>query len=384
MFSKRIDSLREKLKEDNIDVAVITDDDSVYYYTGYYDYLHMEFWRPTILIVPKEDKSLLITPSVDMALADEETKIDILEAWNDGVGNEWREHIPKMLGGKNKIGIELNHMPPLVRNYIDSIVEKRKIPDVPPVISEMRMVKSDSELQLARYAGQVGIAMMTAGKKTIADGVPEFEVAIASSNAGTRKASEILNTHYKGTRMSPLIHFLHIMASGEHITTTHHRASTRVMKKGEPAYLCFCGMTNFHRFKLGFDRLFFINEILEKSHEKAYEVAIESQAAALKVLKPGVMAEDVHAAYAEVIQSAGYDYPLFRCGRGVGFSFLEEPQLVCGNKTILKTGMVFAVDGSTSGKSVRSQVGDSFIVTENGYEAITDFPKSLEQAIIKQ
>ena len=86
MFSKRIDSLREKLKEDNIDVAVITDDDSVYYYTGYYDYLHMEFWRPTILIVPKEDKSLLITPSVDMALADEETKIDILEAWNDGVG----------------------------------------------------------------------------------------------------------------------------------------------------------------------------------------------------------------------------------------------------------------------------------------------------------
>ena len=48
MFSKRIDSLREKLKEDNIDVAVITDDDSVYYYTGYYDYLHMEFWRPTI------------------------------------------------------------------------------------------------------------------------------------------------------------------------------------------------------------------------------------------------------------------------------------------------------------------------------------------------
>jgi Xaa-Pro aminopeptidase len=75
---------------------------------------------------------------------------------------------------------------------------------------------------------------------------------------------------------------------------------------------------------------------------------------------------------------------LFRCGRGVGFSFLEEPQLVCGNKTILKPGMVFAVDGSTSGKNFRSQVGDSFIVTENGYEAITDFPKSLEQAIIKQ
>ena len=382
MFTKRINNLRKKLEDNNIDVAVITDDDSVYYYTGYYDYLHMEFARPTILVVPKDKKSLLITPTVDVKLADDAT-LDRIEAWNDGVGNEWREHLPFELNNTSKVGIEINHMPPLVRNYIDSIVEKNKIINVTPLISEMRMIKSSEELQLARFAGQVGIAMMAAGKNTIGNGVPEFEVAIACSNAGTRKASEILNSHFKGTRMSPLIHFLHIMASGEHITTTHHRASTRVIKKGDPAYLCFCGMTNFHRFKLGFDRLFFVNEVLEDAHEKAYEIAIESQAAALKVLKPGVKAEDVHAAYAEVIQNAGYDYPLFRCGRGVGFSFLEEPQLVCGNQTIIKPGMVFAVDGSTSEKNFRSQVGDSFIVTENGYEAITDFPKSFEQAIIK-
>ena len=382
IFSNRVKSLRKKLEESNIDVAIITDDDSVYYYTGYYDYLHMEFWRPTIFIVPKNDKSLLITPTVDMALADD-ASIDRLEAWNDGVGNEWREHLPNIVNSKNKIGIELNHMPPLVRNYIDSIVEKNKIVNVTPVISEMRMVKSDEELQIARHAGQVGVAMMTAGRNTITDGVPEYEVAIASSNAGTRKASEILNTYYKGTRMSPLIHFLHIMASGEHITTTHHRASTRIMKKGEPAYLCFCGMTNFHRFKLGFDRLFFIDEIPNKNFEKAYEIAIESQAAALKALKPGVKAEDVHSAYAEVIQNAGYEYPLFRCGRAVGFSFLEEPQLVCGDKTIIKPGMVFAVDGSTSGKNFRTQVGDSFIVNEESYEPITSFPKELKDAVIK-
>ena len=49
-----------------------------------------------------------------MALADD-ASIDRLEAWNDGVGNEWREHIPNILNNKNKIGIELNHMPPLVR-----------------------------------------------------------------------------------------------------------------------------------------------------------------------------------------------------------------------------------------------------------------------------
>ena len=126
MFQKRMEILRKKIQEKNIDVAVITDDDSVYYYTGYYDYLHMEFARPTILIIPKNDKSLLITPTVDMALADDAT-IENLEAWNDGVGNEWREHIPNMLKNRNKIGIEENHMPPIVRKYVDSIVDKKNI-----------------------------------------------------------------------------------------------------------------------------------------------------------------------------------------------------------------------------------------------------------------
>ena len=142
------------------------------------------------------------------------------------------------------------------------------------------------------------------------------------------------------------------------------------MRTGEPVFLCFCGMTNFHKFKLGFDRTFWIESILDKTQLQIYEVAVASQTAALNVLGPGVTAESVHAAYAEVIQDAGFDYP-FRCGRATGFSFLEKPQLVTGDKTILKPGMVFAVDGSVSGETFRAQVGDSVIITDNGWEALS-------------
>ena len=90
--------------------------------------------------------------------------------------------------------------------------------------------------------------------------------------------------------MSPNTHFLQIMASGDAITKTHHRASTRIMQSGEPVFLCFCGMTNFHKFKLGFDRTFWIDRIADKSQIQIYEVAIASQKAALDVLKPGVTA----------------------------------------------------------------------------------------------
>ena len=41
MFEKRMKEFRENLLKTDIKVALITDEDSVYYLSGYYDYLHM-------------------------------------------------------------------------------------------------------------------------------------------------------------------------------------------------------------------------------------------------------------------------------------------------------------------------------------------------------
>lgn len=380
-FAERMTRFHQKLTETGIDVALVTDEDNVYYLTGYYDYLHMEFGRPTILVVPRDGDSLLITPTIDLNTALAAARVDRIAAWNDGLGAQWRAELPGVLSHASHIGIEPNHMPPLVRAHVDELVPDERLTSVTPILANMRMIKSEQELQLARHAGQVAGAMMAAGRAAIGDGVPEFEVAIATSRAGTRKAAELLAAHYDDADMSPNTHFLQIMASGAEITKTHHRASTRIMRRGEPVFLCFCGMTNFHRFKLGFDRTFWIGEIADPAQERIYEVAVESQAAALRALRPGVTAESVHAEYAEVIQGAGFEYP-FRCGRATGFSYLEHPQLVTGDTTVLQPGMVFAVDGSVTTETFRAQVGDSFIITDGGYEQITDHPKAAADMIL--
>ena len=380
MFTERLIRFQTRLAEADIDVALITDDDNVYYLTGYYDYLHMEFGRPTILVVPKDGPSLLITPTIDLNAAQAAARVDRIAPWNDGMGREWREELPGAVKGAGKVGIEPDHMPPPVRAFVDDLVGSDHLTSATPILNEMRMIKSAEELLLARHAGQVATAMMLAGRGAIAAGVPEYEVAIATSQAGTRKAAELLAAHYDDADMSPNTHFLQIMASGREITKTHHRASTRVMQRGEPVFLCFCGMTNFHRFKLGFDRAFWIGDAPD-DQVAVYEVAVASQKAALDALKPGVTAESVHAAYAEVIQGAGFEYP-FRCGRATGFSFLEAPQLVTGDRTILQPGMVFAVDGSVSVETFRAQVGDSFVITDEGWEPLTSHPKSVEEVIL--
>ena len=382
MFKNNLLKLRKKMKENNIDLAVITDDDNLYYFTGYHDFLHMDFNRPTILLVPKDDESTLITPLLDVLLVPENTPVANVVTWNDSIGDEWREFLPKFIKQNKNIACEKYKINATVSTYLSDLMSGNSMEDITPIISNIRMIKTDEELKIARHAGEVGMAMMEGAKQVIAHNVPEYEIAIAQSQAGTRKAAELLKTHYNNINMSPNIHFLPVITSGKDLPRTHHRASTKVIQRGDPVFLCFCGSTNFHRFKLGFDRIFWVEEIRDKEQIKAFEVAVKSQQAALNVLGPGVMAEEVHAAYAETIQSEGYPYPTFRCGRGTGFSFLEEPQLVVGNKTVLQPGMVFAVDGGASTDNFRAQVGDSFIITKDGYEQITHHSKEIRDLIV--
>ena len=107
------------------------------------------------------------------------------------------------------------------------------------------MIKTEEVLQLARHAGQVGKAMMIAGRKAIQADTPKFEFALEIAKAGTRKAAALLEDHYDDKDMSPNTHFLQVMAFGKEIIKTHHRVNSRIMRYGESGFLCFCSKTNF-------------------------------------------------------------------------------------------------------------------------------------------
>ena len=179
MFETRMQILRERLETQGMDAAVITNEDNVYYLTGYYDYLHMEFGRPTILVVPRQGESLLITPTIDLNTAIASARVDRISAWNDGMGDEWRAELPGALISVSNLGLEPDRMPPLVRSYMDHLMPRERQKTVTPILSDMRMIKSTEEQQLARHAGQVANAMMSAGSAAIADGVPEYEVRLS-------------------------------------------------------------------------------------------------------------------------------------------------------------------------------------------------------------
>lgn len=384
VFEHRADELRERLVELGIDVALITDEDSIYYFSGYHGYLHMDFGRPSFFVLWRNGDAAIVTPAMEIEMTRRMSWVEDVRPWQDGVGGEWRAGIDDVLesakGGK--LGVDFASTPPIVREHLDASPARSNAVDLGDVIADIRMIKSAEEIALARHAGQVAEAMMAAGHQAIGEGVPEYEVAISTMSAGTRKAAELLEAHYDDELMSPNAHFLQIMASGSDTNMPHHRATTKRLVRGEPVFLCFCGMTNFRRFKLGFDRMFWVGEVADPRHAAIYDVAVASQRAALDMVRPGVRAEEVHGAYAEIIQSAGYEFP-FRCGRATGSSFLERPQITFGDTTELRPGMVLAVDGSVNVPGLfRAQVGDSIVVTDRGYERLTRYSNALEDMVV--
>lgn len=105
--------------------------------------------------------------------------------------------------------------------------------------------------------------------------------------------------------------------------------------------------------------------------------AIRAQQAALAAIRPGVTAQSVAAAANEVYGTAGFA-PGYRTGRSIGVASLEAPELKAGDTTILQPGMTFAVDGGiTVAGKLGGRIGDSIVVTESGYEYLTEYPRGV-------
>jgi Xaa-Pro dipeptidase len=375
---KRVIEFQTRLADEDIDLAVIHDPDNIYFLSGFWGYLGMDFGRPTILVIPRTGSPSLITPGLEAEMAANMTWIDDIRQWTDGIDGEWQTLLDDLLGssGDLRIGFEPVKTHPLVISYLKHKSSNSAMRDISKILSDMRMVKSPEEINTMHRAGQVAVAMCEAAVQTIAEGVPEYEISLAAVAAGTRQAAEFLGQRESDRLFSPVIHNLQILQTGPDLAMVHRRPTNRRLVKGDPVYMCFCPFTLFKQIKLGFDREYFVGTVSDE-HARIYEIALKAQAAALEMIRPGVRAEEVHFASLEVYQSEGFGI-CYRTGRGVGYSYLERPEFKDGDRTVLQADMTFAVDGGiTIEGEFGARVGDSIVVTEDGFDYLTPYPKNL-------
>ena len=373
----RTETLRNRMAEQGIGVAVFTDEASIAYLAGFWGYLGIEFGRPTMLVLRADAEPVVITPLMESEMVGAMTWVDDIRVWEDAGQRSWVRVLGEALGDDpGEIWIERGQIPAIVRNFLDDRYPGAALRDIGPVLGAQRMIKSPLEIEVMRQAGQVAGAMMGAAHGSLREGAQEYESALAVIEAGTRAAAGFLTDQGWERFVSPMIHNLQILQSGRDSSMVHRRASVKAYERADPVYFCFCNMAQFKQYKLGFDRMFFIGEIRDEA-VAVQQAALDAQAAAVAAIRPGVMAQDVAAAANEVYAARGFETG-YRTGRSIGMSYLEAPELKAGDETVLQPGMTFAVDGgiSVDGETA-GRIGDSVVVTETGCEYLTEYPREI-------
>ncbi len=370
-------TLQARMKDLGIQRAVFTDESSIAYLSGFWGYLGIEFGRPTMLVINADEAPIVITPLMESEMVAAMTWVEDVRTWEDMGQRTWGRALAGALGDKpEEIWVERRSIPAIVRNHLDETYPGVSVKDISPVLGAMRMIKTPFEIQVMKEAGQIAGAMMKAAHSSLQEGAQEYESALAVIEAGSRKAATFLTDKGWDRFVSPMIHNLQILQSGKDTSMVHRRASVRQYQRADPVYFCFCNMAQFKQYKLGFDRMFHIGEVRDDA-ARVQQAAIDAQQAAIAAIRPGVEAQDVAAAANEVYAERGYETG-YRTGRSIGVAYLEAPELKAGDTTILQPGMTFAVDGGISVDGVTAgRIGDSVVVTETGFDYITEYPRTL-------
>ncbi|MDH5201294.1 MAG: M24 family metallopeptidase, partial [Candidatus Bathyarchaeota archaeon] len=118
--------------------------------------------------------------------------------------------------------------------------------------------------------------------------------------------------------------------------------------------------------------------------ERYFEVMVWSQDAAIQALGPGVNCSEVDRASAKVIVEAGYESLMrHHTGHGIGLEGHEPPWLDRGNDAELKPGMVVSIEpGIYELGFAGFRHSDTAVITEDGYELVTYYPRDIESLTI--
>jgi Xaa-Pro aminopeptidase len=111
----------------------------------------------------------------------------------------------------------------------------------------------------------------------------------------------------------------------------------------------------------------------------AYDVCLEAQLAAVEAIRPGLSGKDADAIARGIIDGAGFGehfgHPL---GHGVGLDVHEDPRLSAVSPATLEPGMVVTVEPGIYLPGLGGvRIEDLVIVTGNGCERLTGYPKEL-------
>ena len=365
-FQSRLNKVQTLISESDLKAIALNPGPDLNYLTGL-DFHLME--RPVVGFLPSKGSPILVLPELEK---EKVAKLDfeILTYFYNEDQSSWTGVFQTALNDAGlsigKMGVIPRRLRILELSYIEEACPDLDVISSQDIMQELRMKKSPTEVMMMLEAVRIAECALTSVVSGIKPGVSEKQLA-------ARLVSRLL---HEGS--DPSLPFFPIVSFGENAANPHATPKERVLKSGDIVLIDFGA--KHAGYVSDITRTFAMGDV-NPELEQIASFVLEANSAGREAVKPGIPASQVDQITRDVIDKSGYgEYFFHRTGHGIGKEGHEEPYISNYDQTILEPGMTFTIEPGIylSGRG-GVRIEDNVLVTEDGCQSLTGFPRELTQ-----
>ncbi len=378
-MSRRQGGVRKWMADNDVDACLFTSYHCINYYSGF---LYCSFGRRYGFVID-QDKATSISAGIDGG-----------QPWRRTFGDnvtytDWRKDnfffaVQGLTKDVKRLGIEFDHVNLDYMRQLEDALPGVEFVDVGQPSMWMRSIKSAEEIKHITEGARICDVGGWACAGAIAAGVPEHEVAIASTNAMIR---EIANSFPSVELMDTWTWF----QSGVNTDGAHNPVTNKKIASGDILSLnCFPMIFGYYT---ALERTLFCDSVSD-AHLDLWQKNVAVHERGLALIKPGAKCSDIAAELNEMYRewdllqyrSFGYGHSFgVLChyyGREAGVELREDIDTVLEPDMVVSMEpMIMIPEGQPGAGGYREH--DILVVTEDGATNITGFPYGPEHNIIR-
>lgn len=384
-YRDRLQKFRAFMEEKGIDGAVLTQMETVIYFTGFRtDLFGSKYWCQGMgVVISLDHDPVVFTTTVDMGPARtlcwmDEANIREWSPAGRARGFEFNSGESLILSivaelnlERKTIGFETGLATRMTMPYdqfqrILSALPNAEIRDISDAVMKTREIKSEAEIDRIRGACHItDLAIQTAWKTLDENwraGLTQVELEKECATTMAAAGGKI---------------FFFNCWSGPPYMDMSNGATLPIKIKRDDIVNIDLG-TVYRGYVSDFMRIAFIGGEPRKEWGDMLSVLRDAQAATIELLRPGARGEDLERVCTDIIKKAGYYEDYIFAGHGIGMEPHELPRI---NDAVFQTGMVTTVEPAIfPARRLKGApdapgfwVEEVVVITDNGHEIISNY-----------
>ena len=368
----RRDRVVAELQASGLAALLIFRQESMYYLTGYDTTGYSQF---QCLYLGADGRLVLLTRSADLRQARLTSVVEDIRIWVDRAGVNPGEDLWAILEEQGcrgqKVGVELEAWCLTGRRweYVRAAMEgKCQWEDQSELVSRLRLVKSDAEIEYVRHAAALADEAWLAAQRTATAGTPEQDVLAAMNSAVFRGGGD-----YTATRF--------IIGSDENALMVRNFTGYRTLDENDQLQLEFGGA--YRHYHSCLMRTILTGEP-DPRHVAMHTACAEALQACKDACRPGATFGDIYQAHADSFDRAGFgEHKLNACGYSLGAlyppTWMDWPMIFRDNPVVVQPNMVIFMHMILLDwdNKLAMSVGDTVLTTAEGCETLTKLGQGL-------